>query len=232
MHVRVILPWMAPLVAVMTEVPAPTQSAGCGSAEVPMVATPRVPLVHADERVKSWVVLSLYVPVAMKVTVVPTTTVGLAGVTEMLTRVGTGATQVSVVLPVMALWVALMMLVPAAAQCTAWVVVSVPKVAWAGVPLAHAAVVVRFCCVPSLKVPVAMKPKFCPTVCDGLAGVTAMETKEGGGAGGVQVKVVLPLTTPTAAAMVLEPAEPQSTAWLVVARPESVATALELVHAA
>ena len=57
----------------------------------------------------------------------------------------------------------------------------------------------------------AIKPMVEPTLTEGSAGVTAIETKVGGGGGGctAQVRTVLPLTLPMVAEMVDVPAETQ-----------------------
>jgi hypothetical protein len=65
----------------------------------------------------------------------------------------------------------------------------------------HVAVLVRFCVVPSLKVPVAVNCCVPPFGADGFAGVTAMDTT----VAGVTVSVVLPLMLPELAWMVVEP---------------------------
>ena len=59
----------------------------------------------------------------------------------------------------------------------------------------HVAVLVRFCEVPSLKVPVAVNCWVFPMVIEGFAGVTAMDAS----AAGVTVSVVLPETEPEVA---------------------------------
>ena len=54
----------------------------------------------------------------------------------------------------------------------------------------HVAVLVRFCVVPSLKVPVAVNCSVFPMAIEGFAGVTAMDAS----VAGVTVSVVLPET--------------------------------------
>jgi len=56
----------------------------------------------------------------------------------------------------------------------------------------HVAVLLRFCVVPSLKVPVAVNCSVFPMAIDGFAGVTAMDAS----VAGVTVSVVLPETEP------------------------------------
>jgi hypothetical protein len=78
-------------------------------------------------------------------------------------------------------------------------------VATEGVDDRHVAVDVRFCVLPSLYVPVAVKPCVFPIATVGLAGVTAIDTRVG-----VTLRVVVPVTVPaevvTAAEMVVLPA--------------------------
>lgn len=59
----------------------------------------------------------------------------------------------------------------------------------------HVAVLVRFCVVPSLKVPVAVNCSVFPMAIEGFAGVTAMDAN----VAGVTVSVVLPETEPEVA---------------------------------
>lgn len=90
-HVRVVLPLIAPTAALIVEEPAETHVAISGLATGDLtVATPVELEVQVAERVRSCLELSEYVPVAMKPMVLPTFTLGVAGVTEMLTSVGTG----------------------------------------------------------------------------------------------------------------------------------------------
>ena len=59
----------------------------------------------------------------------------------------------------------------------------------------HVAVLVRFCVVLSVKVPVAVNCSVFPMVMEGFAGVTAMDAS----VAGVTVNVVLPETEPEVA---------------------------------
>jgi hypothetical protein len=65
----------------------------------------------------------------------------------------------------------------------------------------HVAVLVRFCVVPSLYVPVAVNGNSIPTEIVGLAGVTAIETS----AALLTVSVVDPLTDPSVTVIVVSP---------------------------
>lgn len=117
-QVRVVEPFTAPMVALMSEVPAPTQLTICVVPKVPRVALAGVPEVHVELAVTSRVLPSEYRPLAINPRFPPTTTVGLAGVTVMLESVGVGVTQVKVVLPVTEPTWALIREVPAAMQFT------------------------------------------------------------------------------------------------------------------
>jgi hypothetical protein len=66
---------------------------------------------------------------------------------------------------------------------------------------------VRFCCVPSLKVPVAVKDWFVPETIVGAAGLTAMDES----VADFTVMRVDPLTEPAVAVIVAWPAPTQAT---------------------
>ena len=63
------------------------------------------------------------------------------------------------------------------------------------------AVALRFCVLPSVKVPVAVNCSDVPNAIDGFAGLTAIDTRTAA----VTVRVVLPLTEPEVAEMVAVP---------------------------
>jgi hypothetical protein len=65
----------------------------------------------------------------------------------------------------------------------------------------HVAVLVRFCVLPSVNVPVAVNCCIVPNAIDGVAGVTAIETN----VAAVTVTVVDPLMEPVVAVMVAVP---------------------------
>src|ERR1700691_6712481 len=65
----------------------------------------------------------------------------------------------------------------------------------------HVAVLVRFCVLPSVNVPVAVNCCVVPSAIDGAAGVTAMETS----VAAVTVRVVDPLMEPVVAVMFAVP---------------------------
>jgi hypothetical protein len=89
----------------------------------------------------------------------------------------------------------------------------------------HVAVLVRFCVLASVYVPVAVNCCVLPLAIDGLAGVTAIDTS----VAAVTVSVVLPETVPEVAWMVVDPrpAAVASPAVLIVAT-----VAAEEVHVA
>jgi len=121
---------------------------------------------------------------------------GFAGVTA--TETSVAAVTVSVVLPEMEPEVARTVVDPLP---TAVARPAVLIVATVTAEELHVAVLVRFCVVPSLKVPVAVNCCVPPFGTDGFAGVTAIDTR----VAGVTVSVVLPLTPPELAWMVVEP---------------------------
>jgi hypothetical protein len=88
-------------------------------------------------------------------------------------------------------------------------------VAVAGVPDDQVAVLVRFCVLPSVYVPVAVNCSVVPGAIDGVAGVTAIDTS----VATVVVSVADPLTEPDVAVMVAVPCA------TLVARPVGVMVA-------
>ena len=74
-------------------------------------------------------------------------------------------------------------------------------VAAAGVSDDHVAVLVRFCVLPSLNVPVAVNCCVVPSASEGVAGVTASDTS----VAAVTLSVVEPVTAPTLAVIVAVP---------------------------
>src|SRR6202030_3411595 len=194
--VSVVLPVMPLEAAWMVVVPVPP---AVPKPAALIVATVTAEELHVAVLVRFCVVPSLKVPVAVNCRVPPFGTDGFAGVTAMDTSVA--AVTVSVVLPVMPLEAAWMVVVP--------VPPAVPKpaaliVATVTAEELHVAVLVRFCVVPSLKVPVAVNCRVPPFGTDGFAGVTAMDTS----VAAVTVSVVLPVMPLEAAWMVVVPVPP------------------------
>jgi hypothetical protein len=125
----------------------------------------------------------------------------------------TGATTVSVVLAEIPFNVAPMLVIPAAAA------VARPDkliAAVAGVPELHVALVVTFCVLPSLYVPVAVNCRVAPVTSVGFAGVTAIDCS----VAAVTVSVAeLLLTDPDVALIVVLPTPAP------VAKPEALMVA-------
>ena len=113
---------------------------------------------------------SLSVPVAVNCCVAPLVIDGFAGVTAIDCSVA--AVTVSTVEPLIDDDVAVIVEVPTPAPVASPAVLIVAVVV---VPELHATVLVRFCVVPSLNVPVAVNRWVAPLVIDGFAGVTAID---------------------------------------------------------
>jgi L-fucose mutarotase/ribose pyranase (RbsD/FucU family) len=206
--VRVVLPEMLPDAAEIVVLPTATPVA---TPEELIVAVAGVPEAQVTDAVMSWVLLSEYVPVAWKGTVVPAGADGLAGVTEMDFKVA--AVTVSVVLSAIPPDVAEMVLLPTA---TAVATPAELMVAAAGAPEAQVTAAVMSLVLLSEYVPVAWKGTVVPAGADGLAGVTEMDFK----VAAVTVSVVLPDALPDVAEIVvLCPAVP------AVARPAALIVA-------
>jgi hypothetical protein len=135
-------------VAVIVEVPTPAPLA---SPDALIVAVVVVPELHVTVLVRFCVVPSLNVPVAVNCCVAPLAIAGFAGVTAIDCSVA--AVTVRVVEPLIAPDVALIVEFPTPAPVARPVVLIV---AVAVVPELHVTVLVRFCVVPSLNVPVAV----------------------------------------------------------------------------
>src|ERR1700735_2504679 len=184
---------MAPEAALMVLVPAATPVA---NPPVVIVATLVVPELHVTELVKFCVELSEKVPVAVNCCVAALAIEGFAGVTAIDTSVT--AVTVSVADPRRAPEAALMVLVPAATPVANPPVVIVATLV---VPELHVTELVKFCVELSEKVPVAVNCCFAPTLTEGFAGVTAIDTS----VAAVTVRVVEPLIAPETALIVLVP---------------------------
>ena len=114
---------------------------------------------------------SLNVPVAANCTVVP------LGIEELpaLTLIDCSVAAVTVrakVLEVIPLWIAVILLDPRAAPVARPVALMLTVV---GFELAHVAVFVRFCVLPSLKVPVAVNCKLVPLAIDELPALMVID---------------------------------------------------------
>jgi hypothetical protein len=177
-------------------------------------AIPEFALLHVTVAVRSRVLPSLYVPVAIMACVVPNANDGFAGVTAIDTS--TGCPTLSAAVPTIDPQLALTVVVPTP------VPVANPVPATLATPLADELQLtppVTFCVLPSLYVPVAVNCSVVPFAIVALAGVTDSDTKTAG----VTVRMAEPLTEPDLAAMLAAPGPTQ------VANPEllfTVATAL------
>jgi hypothetical protein len=209
--VRVVEPLTVPETALIVLVPTATPVA---NPPVVIVATPVVAELHVTELVRFCVELSENVPVAVNCCFAPALIDGFAGVTAIDTNVA--AVTVSVVEPLTAPEAALIVLVPAATPMAnpPVVIVATPVVAELQVTE-----LVKFCVELSEKVPVAVNCCFAPTLTEGFAGVTAIDTN----VAAVTVSVVEPLTAPEAALIVLFPAA------TAVASPPAAIVATEVV---
>jgi hypothetical protein len=206
--VRTVEPEIAPEVAEMVEEPT---LAPVASPVALMVATVGVAALHVTLPVKFCVLLSLNVPVAVNCCVKPLAIEGFAGVTAIDCSVA--AVTVRVVDPVINPDLALMEEVPAA---TADAKPAALIVATLVVADAHVTVLVKFCVLLSLKVPVAVNCCVSPFARDGFAGVTAIDCS----VAAVTVNVVEPEIAPDVALMVDVPADAP------VAKPPAVIVAV------
>jgi hypothetical protein len=198
-------------VAVMVEVPTPAPVA---SPDALIVAVAVVPELHVTVPVKFCVEPSLKVPVAVNCWVLPLVIDGFAGVTAIDCNVA--AVTVSNVEPLMDDDVAVIVEVPTPAPeaSPAALIVAV-----AVVPELQVTLDVRFCVVPSLKVPVAVNCWVLPLVIDGFAGVTAIDCS----VAAVTVSKVEPLMDDDVAVIVEVPTPAP------LASPAALIVAVELV---
>jgi len=199
--VSVVFPETLPSVAVIMVVPAATDVARpFDPLALLIVATPGLDELQVTWVVRSCIVLSLKVPVAVNCRVSPSGRLGLAGVTAIVDRVA--AVTVSVVFPETSPKVAVIVVEPTATELAspwdppALLIVATPvadelQVTW----------VVRSCVVLSLKVPVAVNCRVVPFAMLGFVGVTAIEVR----VAAVTVSVVFPETSPKVAVIVMGP---------------------------
>jgi hypothetical protein len=189
---------MSPLVAVMVADPAARAVAWpFVPAALLMAATEVVDELQVTEAVRSWVLASEKVPVAVNCWVVPTAILGFVGVTEMDWRVA--VLTVRVVVPVLPPDVAVMVVVPAASPDA---LPTLSMVAVAMLDELQTTCVVKSWVLASEKVPVAVNCWVVPLAMLGLVGVTAMDWR----VAVVTVRSVLPLLPPVVALMVVVPA--------------------------
>jgi hypothetical protein len=185
--VSCVLPLMVPEVAVMLALPVPTLVANpCVGTVLLIVPVVVVSDDHVTIPLRFCVLPSVNVPVAVNCWLVPNAIEGSAGVTAIETNAA--AVTVSCVVPLMDPLVAVMLAVPVPSLLTnpGVVVLITPT---AGVSELHCTVLVRFCVVPSVKLPVAVNCCVVPIGMVGIAGVTVIETSTAG----FTVNCVLPL---------------------------------------
>lgn len=211
--VRFVEPDMLPNVAVITAVPTATEDA------LPLVpatvATDVAEELHVAEAVKSCVVLSENVPVAVNCCVVPRAMLELAGVTAIDTSVA--EVTVSVVEPVIPLNAAVMVVVPGDTDAAFPLEPAALLIVATDVAEDHVTDAVRSCVVLSEKVPVAVNCWVVPTAILGFVGVTAMDTS----VEEVTDRVVEPDIVPEAAVIV---AAPTANAVTFPAEPDALLT--------
>ena len=146
--------------------------------------------------VRFCVVPLLYVPVAVNCCVWPATTDAVVGVTEI--EVNTAAVTVNVAEPLVVPDLAVMVALPCAT------LVASPPLLTVATDFAddvQVAVLVRFCVVPLLYVPVAVNCCVYPFATDAVPGVTAIEVNTAA----VTVNVAEPVIVPEAAVIVAVP---------------------------
>jgi hypothetical protein len=174
--VSVVDPDLPPDIALIVVEPAVAEVASpLDPAELLMAATAAVDEYQVTAVVRSCVVLSENVPVALNCCVVPLTMLGLVGVTAMDTSVA----EVTVIVadPDMFPDVAVIVVEPTAAEVARPLVAAAPLMAaTAAADEFQVTSVVRSCVVPSENVPVAVNCCAVPRAMFGLAGVIARET--------------------------------------------------------
>lgn len=141
----------------------------------PTVATAEFDELHWTVGVRSWIELSVYVPVAANCWVVPSGIDGMAGVTAMDTNCA--GVIVSGVDAAMEPEVADMFAFPAAIPLARPVE---EIIATAGASELHVTDAVRFCVLPSEYVPVAVNCCVVPSAIDAAAGVMVIDCKTAG----------------------------------------------------
>src|SRR5262249_27086584 len=178
-------PETEPTVAVMVELPTEVAVA---SPELLMVATPPVEEVQVASVVTSCVELSVKVAVAVNCWVVPAGMLALGGVTAI--ELITAWVTVTEVDPVIAPDVAETFADPMAFPLTSPVPFTATKATVGSSEFHNTGESV--CVLPSVKVPTAVSCTVVPNAMEGVAGLSAIETR----AAGSTVKVVVPVTDP------------------------------------
>ena len=199
--VNVVAPEIRPDVAVIVVTPVVLALARPSEPRAfEIVATTSSDEDHVTARVRSWVVASVYVPVAVNCCAVPFATLGSAVVTSIVTSVA--AVTVNVVVPEITPEMAVIVVTPTAVELAR---PSEPRafeiVAIASSEDDHVTETVRSWVVVSEKTPVAVNCCAVPLAMLGSAGVTSIETS----VAAVTVSVVEPEITPDVAVIVVAP---------------------------
>ena len=177
--VRVVLPDTASKVALMLVLPEPTEVAKpLEPAALEIVAIPGTEEAQVTDVVRSSVVPSEKVPVAINCWVVPAAMLGFGGVRASETK--TGLVTVKVVLPDIASRVAVIIEVPRDRPvANPWVPSALETVATPLIEELHATCELKSCVVSSEKNPVAVNCPVKPLAILGLVGVTSIDTRTG-----------------------------------------------------
>jgi len=176
--VRVAFPEALPEAAVMVAEPAPTDVA---SPALLIVAIDISEELHVTCVVRSCLLLSEKIPVAVNCCLVPRAMLGFVGVTSMETNVTVAAFTVRVVLPEIAPDVAVIVVEPSEKAVASPLEPTVSlTVAMAGLKELHVTDDVRSFLVLSEYIPVALNCWVVPIAMDGLVGVTSMDASAAG----------------------------------------------------
>jgi hypothetical protein len=189
--VREVLPVTPAALALIWEVP---WAAPVARPPAVMVATAAFDETQVAELVRSWVLPSEYVPVAVNCSEFPLAIDGLAGLTAIDTN--TGEPTVTAALPETPIQPALICDVPCASPVASPLALTVATAAFEETQVAE---LVRSWLLPSEYVPVAASCCVVPWAIDGLVGLTEIDTNTAG----PTVRVVLPVT-PAEAALIWE----------------------------
>jgi hypothetical protein len=205
---RIVEPVTIPEVALIAAVPV---AALCASPVLFTEAVETVSEAHVTVEVRSWVLPSVNVPVALNCCLVPSAMEGFAGATAI--EDSTAAVTVNVVMPLIDPELAVILAEPVPTLVPSpWVFVALLTAATAGVSEPHCAVLVTSWVVPSVNVPVAVNCWEVPKGILGIAGVTAIETRTAA----VTFSVVEPVTEPeVAVTLVLPTPALAATPWLL-----------------
>src|SRR5579864_1257691 len=166
--VRIVDPLIVPEVAVIVLLPT---AKALAKPALLTVATDWLRELQVTEDVRSCLLPSLNVAVAVNCCAVPEGIEGLLGVTAIALRVGV---TVSLVVPVTEPELAIMFALPGATPVAKPAALTVATVVDAEVQVTE---FVRSCLLPSLRVPVAVNCCVAPWVIEGVAGVTASDAK-------------------------------------------------------